>query len=279
MYHLNACRLATLRSRTWRLLPATNLTITRQRKKSLCDVRPDEKPCFDISKVTVERGNPCHANMIRLFLYNHYWPREPSVVGLWMASDSAYLDILTDKYSNSGDRFLVFEKLDRTKESRLIGVSAAYKVFPWSIVELEDWAHFTLCKPDRTRMYFIAHCLKKSNLLNKYNVEFVYDVEVIGTDAELARRGVGKLLLDITLKHAEDLGYPVAQVIAVNHYAAKICAKCGMNLEWSMKYHDYVDRTGHQVFFPRRPHENVCVYSKFFNPSKPKVLPCLPPYL
>ncbi|CAH2063919.1 unnamed protein product, partial [Iphiclides podalirius] len=217
--------------------------------------------------------------MIRLFLYTHYWPREPSVVSLWMSSDSPYLDILTDKYSNSGDRFLAFEAIDRTRESRVVGISVAYKVFPWMIDELEEWAQATYATPDRTRMYFMAYCLKCADLFKKYNAEFIYDIEVLGTDAELAGRGIGKLLLEAALKHGEDLGYTVAQVIAVNHYASKTCSKCGMKLEWSMKYDEYVDRTGHQVFFPRRPHTAVSVYSKFFEPSKQKEEPCKPPVL
>ncbi|CAK1577930.1 unnamed protein product [Parnassius mnemosyne] len=281
MSFLNNCRNMLLAFLERNQLAATNLTLKRFRRRSPCDeclYPPDKKPCFDIKKVTVERGNPCHSNMIRLFLYTHYWPREPSVVGLWTPLNSSYLDILTDKYANSGDRFLAFEKIDRTGETKLIGVSVANKIFPWMTDELEEWAHFTFSKPERTRMYFIAHCLKNSNLINKYNVEYVYEVEVLGTDAEVAGQGVGKLLLDAALNHAEELGYPIAQVIAVNHYASKICKKCGMKLEWSMNYEYFVDRAGQRVFFPRRPHQVVCVYSKFFDPSKKKKEPCKPQY-
>ncbi|CAG9791704.1 unnamed protein product [Diatraea saccharalis] len=99
------------------------------RKPSPCDVRPSERrPCFDIGTVSLELGNQCHSRMIRSFLYSHYWPREPSVSGLWMSLDSPYLDILTEKYSNSGDRLLAFEHLKRTRERKLIGVSVANKV-------------------------------------------------------------------------------------------------------------------------------------------------------
>ncbi|XP_013161746.1 PREDICTED: uncharacterized protein LOC106113491 [Papilio xuthus] len=283
MYCLRAYRLGALTCSALNAAvmppPASNMAVARFRPPSPCDVTPDKKPCFDMTNVRVERANQCHSNMIRLFLYTHCWPREPSVVGLWMSSDSPYLDILTDKYSNSGDRFLAFEQLDRTRESRLIGVCVANKLFPWMVAELEEWANFTYCKPDRTRMYFIAHCIKNADLIRKYNLEYIYDVEVLCTDASVAARGVGKRLLDVTLAHADDLGYPLAQVIAVSHYAAKICEKCGMKREWSMDYDDYVDRTGHQVFFPRRPHLSVAVYSKFFDPTKPKPLPCKPPYL
>lgn len=44
----------------------------------------------------------CHARMISAFLYEHYWTREPSVVGLWMPIHSPYIKILTEKYSYSG---------------------------------------------------------------------------------------------------------------------------------------------------------------------------------
>ncbi|CAG5041129.1 unnamed protein product [Parnassius apollo] len=262
-------------------LAATDMTLKRFRRRSPCDeclYPPDKKPCFDIKKVTVERGNSCHSNMIRSFLYTHFWPQEPSVVGLWTPLNSPYLEVLTDQYANSGDRFLAFEKIERTGETKLIGVSIGNKVLPWTSDELEEWAHSTSSKPEQTRMYFNAHCLKDSNLINKYNVDYLYEVEILSTDPEVAGQGVGKLLLNTALSHAEELGYPVAQVIAVSHYTSKICKKCGMKLEWSMKYEDFVDRAGRQMFFPRRPHLAVEIYSKFFDPSKNKEEPCKPQY-
>ena len=71
---------------------------------------------------------------------------------------------------------MALEHLKRTKEKKLVGVCVANKTFPWMADELEEWAHYTMSKPERNRMYFIAHCFKSPNLFNKYNVDYLYDV-------------------------------------------------------------------------------------------------------
>lgn len=78
----------------------------------------------------------------------------------------------------SGDRFLAFERMERTDERKLIGVCVANKVWPWMIDELEEWAHYTASPPERHRMYFSAHCLKSPGLFKKYNVDYIYDVSI-----------------------------------------------------------------------------------------------------
>ncbi|XP_075972456.1 uncharacterized protein LOC142974179 [Anticarsia gemmatalis] len=239
-----------------------------------CDIRP----CFDINSVTIELGNLCHAKMIRSFLYTHYWPRDPSVVGLWMSLDSPYLDILSDKYSHSGDRLLAFERLHRTNERKMVGLCVANKVCPWMIGELEDWAHVTPSKPERHRMYFLAHCLKSPNFFQKYHVDFIYDVEVLGTSQDAAGQGVGVMMLKTVLAQAQELRYPLVQVISVSQYTSRICEKCGMKRDWTMDYTEFVDDAGQCVFFPRRPHHTVGIYVKYYDPKKSLELPCKPPY-
>ncbi|XP_073967546.1 uncharacterized protein [Choristoneura fumiferana] len=246
-------------------IPAINQTFKRFRKPSPCDlVPPDRKPCFDICNCSVERGNKCHARMISAFLYEHYWTREPSVIGLWMDIHSPYIKILTDKYSYSGDRLLALERLPRTTERKLVGVSVGNKIFPWEPDELEEWAHATRSLPERHRMYFTAHCYRSPNIFKKYNVQYIYEVEVIATAAEVTGQGVGKLLLTTALEHAHELRIPMVQVTSVSAYTSKICEKVGMKKEWSMKYSEFVDDAGQRVFFPRDPHHTVTVYIKKF---------------
>ncbi|XP_013196937.1 uncharacterized protein LOC106139968 [Amyelois transitella] len=251
----------------------------RCRRPSPCDVcafPPEKRPCFDIRNVTIERGNRCHAKFIRSFLYNHFWPREPSVVGLWMDLNCPYIDVLTDKYSHSGDRFIAYEKIPRTGERKMIGVLIANKLFPWAADELEEWAHYTASRPERHRMYFCAHCIRSPNLFTKYNINFIYDVEVLVTASEVTAQGVGTLLLKTAIDNAYELRYPLVQVVAVSQYTARICEKCGMKREWEMSYTDFVDDFGQRVFFPRSPHHTVAIYVKYFDPKIGAIVPCKP---
>ncbi|XP_045492239.1 uncharacterized protein LOC123691742 [Colias croceus] len=258
-----------------------NLQFKRFRKPSPCDVclfPPEKKPCFDLRNVSIEIGGNKHGKIIRSFLENQYWPREPSVVGLWMCHNSSYLDILSDKYAHSGDRFLAWEYIPRTGENKLIGVCVANKVFPWAVDELEEWAHYTASRPERNRMYFCAHCIRSPNLFKKFNVAYLYDVEVLGTAAEVSGQGVGTMLLQRVLNQAEELRHPLVQVVAVSQYTAKICEKCEMKMEWTMDYSEFIDDSGQRVFFPRSPHQKVSIYVKYFDPKIGGRQPCLPPF-
>ncbi|XP_052754168.1 uncharacterized protein LOC113518626 [Galleria mellonella] len=251
------------------------------RNPSICNIclyPQGKKPCFDIRNVTIDRGNKCHIKHIRSFLYQHYWPREPSVIGLWMSLNSPYLAVLTERYSSSGDRLLAYEHLARTNEKKLVGVTVANQVFPWAADELEEWAHYTISKPERHRMYFCAHCYRSPNLFKKYNVSYIYDVEVLGTAAEVTGQGVGTLLLKTALEHAKELRHPLVQVVSLNQYTSRICEKCGMKREWTMDYTEFVDDAGRRVFFPRRPHHTVAVYVKYNDPKIGGILPCKPPF-
>lgn len=57
-------------------------------------------------------AKPCNAPAIKCFLNTHYWPREPTVAALWMSLDSPYLQMLTDKYSETGNLYLALYLYD-----------------------------------------------------------------------------------------------------------------------------------------------------------------------
>lgn len=228
----------------------------------MCSHNQCDKDCFDIRNVIIERGGRSHVKMIENFLNTHYWSREPTINSLWMPLQAPYLKTLTEMYSTSGDRLLAFEKLPRTRELKLIGVGVGNKVSSWMIDELEEWAHYTDSRPEKHRMYFIAHCLKDPDLFKKYNTDFIYEVQVLATTPDVAGNGVGSLLLRRFLDDAFELRYPIVQVIAVSDYCARICAKAGMKREWTMKYEDYCDDKGQKIFYPRRPHHQVSIYTK-----------------
>ncbi|XP_050681746.1 uncharacterized protein LOC126977095 [Leptidea sinapis] len=256
-----------------------NLQNIRYRRTSPCKLTsPPKGTCFDIRNLELVQGTNAHGKAIRSFLYNHYWPREPSIVSLWMSPNSPYLDLLTDKYSYSGERILAYEYIPRTKERKLVGLCVCNKVYPWMVEELEQWGHSTSTTPERHRIYFIAHCIRSPSLFQKYKVEYIYDVEVLGTAAEVTGQGVGTILLQTVLKEAKEQRHPLVQVIAVSQYGAKICEKVGMKQDWSMKYSDFIDDGGVKVFYPRSPHNNVYIYTKYFDPKLGGELPCLPPF-
>ncbi|XP_049865462.1 uncharacterized protein LOC126366397 [Pectinophora gossypiella] len=236
---------------------------------------PDRRPCVDMRKIIIERGTPCHEKIIRAFLYAHHWTRDPTCTGLWMSLDSPYLACITEKYATSGDRYLAFELQDRTHERKPVGVLVANKTFPWVADELDQWARHTIFKPDRTRMFFMAHCLRSANLFNRYHVPYAYEIEVLSTSEEVRGHGVGEALLRRCIKDALELRHPLIQILAKSDYVIKICERLKLKNAWSMKYADYVSETGQSLFFPRRPHFTAAMYYRVFDPKDavPKVCP------
>ncbi|KAJ8726718.1 hypothetical protein PYW08_015115 [Mythimna loreyi] len=258
--------------------PHINICSRLYRKSTFRNTPMVKRPCFDLRNVSIVRGSDTHAKMVTWFMNTHYWPREPSVIGLWMPLDCSYLEFLTAKFSHSGERLLAMEYLPRTREKKIIGLCVANRVYPWMAAELEQWGHATESIPEKHRMYFCAHCLTSPNLFKKYNVEYIYDIEVLGTSAEVTGQGVGTLLLKAAIDSAHDMRHPLVQVVAVSSYASKICEKCGMTKVWSMEYKDFIDKCGQSVFYPRAPHHTVNIYIKYFEPKKGGAYPCKPPF-
>lgn len=89
--------------------------------------------------------------------------------------------------------------MKRTNELNVIGLAVATKVYPWMINEMEEWAHYTTCKPEKNRMYFIAHCQKSPNLFKKYNVEYFYEVSLPWTFISCKIKDIQKLCCEVNL--------------------------------------------------------------------------------
>ncbi|XP_063375073.1 uncharacterized protein LOC134662732 [Cydia amplana] len=277
MNGLNILRTAILNP-SLKCIPTTNLIAKRFRRPSICAYLdyPDRKPCFDICNTRIIRGDQSTGANIHPFLYEHYWTREPSVCSLWMHLDNDYIRIMSDKFSYTGDRFLAMEPMDRTGECKLVGVLVANKIFPWEPRELEEWGDATPSVPERSRMYFYSHCYNSSNLWKKYNVDYIYEIEVLTTASEVTSQGVATLLLKYVLKEALLLRHPLIQVISTSAYVDKVCERCGMKKEWSMHFADFVDSFGQSIFYPRPPHLDCNIYIKKFDQKEAAALPCLP---
>ncbi|KAJ2938799.1 hypothetical protein O0L34_g18422 [Tuta absoluta] len=227
-----------------------------------CD--PDPKPCFDLNSVLIQQAKPCHERLIRAFLYTHYWPREPSTVGMYMPINSPLLAVLTDKYSTTGDRWLAFERLERTNEIKPIGVLAANKAFVWEADEYEKWGNACCYKPEREYLYFRAHCLRKSPVFDKCSN--AYEIQALATLPEVSGKGVALLLLRAALLQAMDMRHPCVMMFSKSAYSHKVCERAGMKRTWEMKYTEYVDQFQTPLFFPRKPHMKVALYVKYFDP-------------
>lgn len=85
-------------------------------------------------------------------------------------------------FISPGDRLMAFERIKRTGETKLVGLAVASRIYPWTQLELDEWAHATSALPEKYKIYFSAHCLKKSNLFKKYNADYIYDVSIYIVD-------------------------------------------------------------------------------------------------
>ncbi|KAI5643569.1 hypothetical protein NE865_04371 [Phthorimaea operculella] len=225
--------------------------------------RPDPKPCFDISSVLIEQARPCHAKMIQAFLNTHYWPREPSTVGVYMPLNSPYLAVLTEKYSTSGDRWIAYERLQRTNEKKPVGLLVANQTFPWEADEYEKWGSTCCRKPERNHMYFRAHCLRHSKVFD--HASHAYEIQALATLPEVSGQGVALLLVRAAILQAIDQRYPFVMIFSKSQYSHKVCERAGMKRTWDMNYTEFVDLTEAPLFFPRKPHTKVALYLKKFD--------------
>ncbi|KAJ2938800.1 hypothetical protein O0L34_g18423 [Tuta absoluta] len=222
---------------------------------------PRLKPPFDMCEVQVEETRAQHEPCIRSFLHNEYFPREPSLQGLNIAHKptSFYLQYLANHYVRESNGFIAFRIDHQRKEKEIVGLVFGKKKFPWEAELYEKWAQRSK-EPECIHMFFHAHCFRSPDIFKKYNVPFVYDIEVISTAEEHAGKGVAEFLLRRAILHTIEMCYPVVQMIVTNSFMINPCKRLGMRKEWTMHYREYVDHCGSPLFCLRRPHTTVNLF-------------------
>lgn len=104
----------------------------------------------------------------------------------------------------------------------------------------------------------------KFNMFETYpTIDRFIEGKILAVDPAFRGQGIaGKLTEKIIAKMTAERIATIIFVHCSSQYAARVCEKQGFQEVFTLKYEDYVDENGKQIFTPTVPHRAVRVFTK-----------------
>ncbi|EDW30999.1 GL15167 [Drosophila persimilis] len=106
----------------------------------------------------------------------------------------------------------------------------------------------------------LARVERETNVCKRYGVPSTIHVHALGIDPRLRGLGLGARLMSAVAERARALGHPLVTVDCTSLYSAGLMARLGYELINTIRYDEYLDEFGQQVFRPPAPHDSVKTY-------------------
>lgn len=195
------------------------------------------------------------------FLHLHYYLEEPLTAG----SEPKQPDKEDEEFNMSnivhGTCVMAIEKNKAHPAGRIIGVLlSGPKECDEAKHLFEDAAKLGATKWGRT-LHFLACIEQEANIFERFNVQRVLHIHVMGVNATMRGRNIGRRLVEEVLKIAKSLHYEMVSADCTSFYSAKLFERMNADCINIKFYKDYTDEAGRQVFKPDWPHECVKTFA------------------
>ncbi len=109
---------------------------------------------------------------------------------------------------------------------------------------------------------FLAYINAKSNVLQRFNVDESFHIEIVGVHQDYREQQIGKKLFEAGIDLAKTKNCQLVSVDCTNIYTSKIAEKLGMECVSIVTYDEYNDHLGKCLFVPIPPHVEVKTFVK-----------------
>lgn len=201
-------------------------------------------------------------NAVLEFLRKHFYPDEPLTNGLPIKPQDNAHEEYAVSLLDYGTSIIA---MDLAKSNKIIGVSLSGEYTPstteWKLKEAvltkntnQSWSNV---------MTLMAHLEKRANIFERYDVQKAIDYSSTAVDKEYRGYGITEKMIQTMEDKARLLGHSLATTICTSHYSIHICSTIlQMKCIAELKYSDYKDDDGKQVFNPPPPHTHIALYAK-----------------
>ncbi|XP_022224855.2 dopamine N-acetyltransferase [Drosophila obscura] len=206
----------------------------------------------DIEVRVVEAGE---GEALMQFLLEHYYREEPLTAGCSPPEpDQADKDFLLSNIQY-GTCLVVMQGGIRMVGAVVAGPKDAHESDHLAVELVEHsgtkWGRI---------LGLLARVEQETNVCQRYGVPSAIHVHALGIDHTLRGLGLGVRLMNAVAERARALGHPLVTVDCTSLYSARLMARLGYELINTLRYDDYLDETGQQVFRPPAPHDSVKTY-------------------
>lgn len=174
---------------------------------------------------------------------------------------SKFNDIIVQRTVEVG---MSFEAIDTTKGNKRIGVflSAPCKKNTKSALDKE-----LETMPIDDQMAKISEILDYVKTMTEPIIHTQHKVDeylegvIMSVLSGYGGQGVGKKLMAAVERMAKERKYKLIYVGCTSEFSARVVAKCGFQLAYSLRYDQYL-KDGQPLFKPKAPHDTVRAYIK-----------------
>ncbi|CAH0559958.1 unnamed protein product [Brassicogethes aeneus] len=106
------------------------------------------------------------------------------------------------------------------------------------------------------RIFGLLNNVNKSlDLYSKYNVEEIFDIRILSVDTRYRGKGLAKELFHRSGLLAAEKGFKLLKTDATSLFTQKVAESDGYTVAKSVKYGDYKDENGKQIYKTQSPHD------------------------
>ncbi|XP_026478744.1 dopamine N-acetyltransferase-like isoform X3 [Ctenocephalides felis] len=249
-----------------------------------------------LPKISFHDISPFEYKEIMSFLMQHYYPEEiltvsiqpkepttPDIEFTMEAIQEGYSvkaiitcededcdggeEIINDKVDPSTNINLVNESNSRSKKEIIVGVAINGSIEP-------DDAKIMLEEADKcedgkwsTILRFLAELERDADVCKRFRAERGLHTHVMAVHPDYRGLGIGTLLLEASALRAKNSRFGVYSVDCTSAYSTRAAQRCsGLTALRSVRYEDYKNSKGEQVFKPQDPvlHHSVTTFVQNF---------------
>ncbi|KAJ8918155.1 hypothetical protein NQ315_011612 [Exocentrus adspersus] len=195
-----------------------------------------------------------HLNILRL-MQETYFVEEPTHYSLGVTKNQ----VLNERaLSALAENMTVISRCKY--DGRIVGACINVSAHCWDPDVQEKLACGVRCPKVRQLLLFLAHMQRFPDIWRKYDVNKVFEMDMMFVHRHHRKRGIAMRLMKESLDTAADCGFKVVRCDASNAYTAKLCERLHMEKIAEIPYSSYLSRNMEQIFSPPHPHQSVKIY-------------------
>lgn len=102
----------------------------------------------------------------------------------------------------------------------------------------------------------------KINLFTQFDVDKIFEIRILSVDSKFRGQGLAKKLMEHSEKVALERGFKVMKTDATGAFSQRAVGSMGFVTKHEVKYSDYLDDQGEQIFMVEPPHEKLKIMCK-----------------
>ncbi|XP_058463088.1 uncharacterized protein LOC131437632 [Malaya genurostris] len=103
------------------------------------------------------------------------------------------------------------------------------------------------------------------NLFKQFDVDRIFEIRILSVDSKFRGQGLAKKLMEKSEEIAVEMGFQIMKTDATGAFSQRVVSSLGFITKSEIKYSEYLDGDGDQIFVVEPPHEKLKIMYKVIN--------------